>query len=156
MANQVRVEIVSVNRQQGQQKIAFSIIIISAHKTKSSELEIILINNQKTTMKFSTVTYFMVAFVVTFASFGSAADVAPARSLRGLDAIPSEETRTISGDELRQLEIQGLNDYHRAMEEFEASNADRELAPDMSCYLKWCVGKVRGTCYTVYPKCYPL
>ena len=99
-------------------------------------------NKPKSKMKFSTITYFMIAFVVTFASkFGAAVDVAP---------------DTMDFHERRELELQGLEDYHRAMEEFEASNADRELAPDMSCYLKWCVGKVRGTCYTVYPKCYPL
>ena len=92
----------------------------------------------------------MIAFIMTFAStFGSAADVAPVRSLRGLDATPT-------GGSLRELEIQGMEDYQRAMVEFNAGHGDRELAPDISCYTMWCLGKVRGTCYWVYKKCYPL
>ena len=108
-------------------------------------------------MKFSTTTYFLIASVITFASnFGYAADVAQAGSLRGLDAVSTEETRTTVGSSLRDLEIQGMEEYHRAMDEFNAGHGDRELAPDISCYTKWCLGKVRGTCYWVYPKCYPL
>ena len=108
-------------------------------------------------MKLSTSTYFLVASVMTFAStFSSTADAAPARSLRGLDAIPTEETRTTVRASLRELEIQGMEEYQHAMEEYNAGHGDRELAPDISCYAMWCLGKVRGTCYWVYPKCYPL
>ena len=105
-------------------------------------------------MKFSTSVSVMIAFVMT--TFGSAADAAPARSLRGLDATPTEETPTIRGGALRQLEVQGMDDYQRAMEVFNAGHGDRELAPDITCYTKWCLGKVRGTCWSVYPKCYPM
>ena len=108
-------------------------------------------------MNFSTTIYFMIAFIMTFAStFGSAANVGPVRSLRGLDAIPTEETPTIRGGALRQLEVQGMDDYYGAMDEFNAGHGDRELAPDITCYTMWCLGKIRGTCYQIYPKCYPL
>ena len=108
-------------------------------------------------MKFSTITYFMIAFVMTFAStFGMADDVAHANNLRRLDVNPTEATPTNSGVTLRQLEIQALDEYHRDMELVDAKNGQRELEPDISCYLLWCLGKVRGTCYTIYKKCYPL
>jgi hypothetical protein len=108
-------------------------------------------------MNFSTTTYFLIAFVMTFAStFGSAADVAPVRSLRALDATPTEETLANRGAALRKLEVEGFEEYQRAMDEIDAVNGDRQLSPDISCYTMWCLGKVRGTCYIVYPKCYPL
>jgi hypothetical protein len=130
---------------------------LSTHFSKSPELKTIEADKQKSTMKFSTITSFLIAFVMTFAStFGSAADAVPVRSLRGLDVIPTEETPTTSAGDLRQLEIQAMEDYQRDLEEFNAGHGDRELSPDISCYKMWCLGKVRGTCYIVYPKCYPL
>lgn len=84
-------------------------------------------------MKFSATTLFMVAFVMAFAStFGAENNVEP--------------DMTIINEDM----------YHRDMEEFNAGNGNRALEPDISCYAKWCKGKVRGTCYIVYPKCYPL
>jgi hypothetical protein len=106
-------------------------------------------------MNFST-TYFMIAFVMAITStFGSAADVTPVRNLRGLDAIPTEEmgAANIAEPDMTIID-EGM--YHRDMEVFNAGNGDRALEPDISCYAKWCKGKVRGTCYIVYPKCYPL
>lgn len=103
-------------------------------------------------MKFSTITYFMIAFVMTFAStFGMAENVAQVSSLRRLDAAP-----TTGGQTLRELEVQALSEFHRDMEIAEASGSRRELEPDITCYLYWCLHKVRGTCYTIYKKCYPL
>jgi hypothetical protein len=132
--------------------------IIGAHNFKAAELKSTQADKQNSTMKFSTITSVLLAFVMTFAStFGSAADAAPVRNLRGLDVVPTEENpTTTSGADLRQLEIQAMEDYQRDLEEFNAGHGDRELSPDISCYKMWCLGKVRGTCYIVYPKCYPL
>jgi hypothetical protein len=84
-------------------------------------------------MKFSTTTLFMVAFVMTFAStFGLENNVEP-------DMTVIDEAM-----------------YHRDMAEVNAGNGDRALQPPITCYTKWCKGKVRGTCYIVYPICFPL
>ena len=96
---------------------------------------------------------------MTFAStFGMADDVAPVNHLRRLDVDPTEATPTTNSDGVtkRELEIQALDEYHRDMELVDARGGQRELEPDISCYLLWCLGKVRGTCYTIYKKCYPL
>ena len=92
-------------------------------------------------MQFSTTIYFMIAFVMTFASnFGMANDIAS----------------DLNVNDRRELEIQGMEQYGQDMDLVDAINGSRDLAPDITCYTKWCLGKVRGTCWSVYPKCYPM
>ena len=92
-------------------------------------------------MKFSTTIYFMIAFVMTFAStFGVANNLAP----------------DMNANDRRALEIQGMERYSHDMELVDAGHGNRDLAPDITCYTMWCLGKIRGTCYQIYPKCYPL
>jgi hypothetical protein len=92
-------------------------------------------------MKFSTTIYFLIAFIMTFAStFGMATNAAPEMNV----------------NDRRELEMKGMEQYRNDMELVDASNGSRDLSPDISCYTMWCLGKVRGTCYIVYPKCYPL
>ena len=98
-------------------------------------------NKSKLTMKFSIKMYFMIALVMTYASnFGMANKIAPDMSV----------------NDRRELEIKGMEQYSQDMELVDAINGDRNLGPDISCYTMWCLGKVRGTCWSVYPKCYPL
>jgi hypothetical protein len=98
-------------------------------------------NNQNLNMKFSTSVYFMISSIAMFANtFGMANDLAP----------------EMSYNERRELELKGMEQYKQDMDLVDASKGDRELSPGISCYTRWCLGKVRGTCYMVYPMCYPL
>jgi hypothetical protein len=95
-------------------------------------------------MKFSTIISFIFAVVMTFAS---AADVAPAQNLRGLDAAPVEFV---------SMESMTKEDFPRVLEAILDNDEGRKLKPPSICYTRYCYQKVRGSCWYIWPQCYPL
>jgi hypothetical protein len=125
----------------------------------------------KTNMKFSTIAYFAIAFVMTFAtSFGLADTITPGQNIRVRSLSDGDVDATGSGaiTDVHSPEFAALSDdFKMDMMQigldtiFESSDkatkdGERKLVADANCIFNLCPGKVKGQCWRMYRQCYPL
>jgi hypothetical protein len=118
-------------------------------------------------MKFCTITYFAIAFVMTFATSFGLADNIRVRSLSDGDVdvdatgsnaitdVHSPEFAALSDDFKMDMMQIGLDTIFASSDK-DTEDGERKLVADAYCIFTLCPGKVKGQCWRMYPRCYPL